>query len=120
MPSRAKGTHVYNSLTLALACKRIREESGRPMVIENVRGSLPWLEPHFGPARRYGSFWLYGDVPALLPKAWALGAKAKKRRGSDILLRGEYKGKELMSHQPKFRARIPFLLAQHIARVYKP
>lgn len=107
-------------LALAMACKRIREESGVPMVIENVRGSLPWLEPHLGPARRYGSFWLYGDVPALLPKAWALGAKGKKKRGSDVLRPGEYKGKELQAHVPHLRARIPFLLAQHIARVFKP
>jgi len=107
-------------LKLALACRRIALEASVPIVIENVRGSLPWLQPHLGPARRYGSFWLYGDVPAILPQAWALGAKGKKRRGSDVLRPGEYKGKELMSHVPHLRAKIPFPLAQHIARVFKP
>ena len=108
-------------LTLALACKRIRQEAGVPMVIENVRGSLPGLEPLLGPARSYGAFWLYGDVPAILPQAWALGAKGKKRRGGDGTLRpGEYRGKELQSHNAAARARIPFLLAQHVARCFKP
>ena len=36
-----------------------------PMVVENVRGAQKWV----GPARyHYGSFYLWGDVPALMPK----------------------------------------------------
>lgn len=35
-----------------------------PMVVENVRGAQPWV----GRARgNYGSYYLWGDVPALLP-----------------------------------------------------
>ena len=35
-----------------------------PLVIENVRGAVPWV----GSARwNYGSFYLWGDVPALMP-----------------------------------------------------
>jgi len=52
------------------ACFRIQKEAsiaaGRhiPMVIENVRGAQPWV----GRARyNFGSFYLWGDVPALMP-----------------------------------------------------
>gem|GEM_PF-1103678 len=53
-------------------CFRIQREAseaaGRkiPMVVENVRGAQPWV----GRARwNYGSFYLWGDVPALMPIA---------------------------------------------------
>lgn len=42
------------------------EAAGRfiPMIQENVKGAQPWV----GPAQwRYGSFYLWGDVPALMP-----------------------------------------------------
>lgn len=52
------------------ACFRIQKEAcfaaGRhiPMVVENVRGAQAWV----GRARwNYGSFYLWGDVPALMP-----------------------------------------------------
>lgn len=52
------------------ACFRIRREAseaaGRhiPLVVENVRGAQRWV----GRARwNYGSFYLWGDVPALMP-----------------------------------------------------
>jgi len=58
------------------ACFRIQAEAslaaGRhiPMIVENVRGAQPWV----GRARfNFGSFFLWGDVPALMPiahKAW--------------------------------------------------
>ncbi len=54
------------------ACFRIRDEAveavGRfiPLVVENVRGAQPYV----GRARwRFGSFYLWGDVPALMPLA---------------------------------------------------
>jgi hypothetical protein len=54
------------------ACFRIQAEAsiaaGRhiPMVVENVRGAQPWV----GRARwNFGSFYLWGDVPTLMP--WA-------------------------------------------------
>lgn len=43
------------------------EAAGRhiPMVVENVRGAQPWV----GQARaHFGSYYLWGDVPALLPQ----------------------------------------------------
>jgi C-5 cytosine-specific DNA methylase len=52
------------------ACLRIQKEAsmaaGRhiPMVVENVRGAIPWV----GRSRwNFGSFHLWGDVPALMP-----------------------------------------------------
>ena len=52
------------------ACLRIQLEAslaaGRhvPLIIENVRGAQPWV----GRARwSFGSFYLWGDVPALMP-----------------------------------------------------
>ena len=46
------------------ACIRIGKEAECPIVIENVRGAQPWI----GRARgRYGSFFIWGDVPALMP-----------------------------------------------------
>jgi hypothetical protein len=54
------------------ACFRIQREAceaaGRPipLVVENVRGAQPWV----GRARwNFGSFYLWGDVPALMPTA---------------------------------------------------
>lgn len=55
------------------ACFRLQREAsetaGRhiPMVVENVRGAQPWV----GPATwNYGSYYLWGDVPALMPRAF--------------------------------------------------
>ncbi len=52
------------------ACFRIQREASAaaglhiPLVVENVRGAQPWV----GRARwAYGSFYLWGDVPALMP-----------------------------------------------------
>lgn len=54
------------------ACFRIQREACAaaghhiPMVVENVRGAQPWV----GRARwHYGSYYLWGDVPALMPMA---------------------------------------------------
>ena len=56
------------------ACFRIQAEAslaaGRhiPLIIENVRGAQPWV----GRARwNFGSFYLWGDVPALMPSTFA-------------------------------------------------
>lgn len=52
------------------ACFRIQREASEaaghhiPLVLENVRGAIPWV----GPARwNFGSYYLWGDVPALMP-----------------------------------------------------
>jgi len=62
---------LEKELALFNACFRIQAEAceaaGRhiPMVVENVRGAIPWV----GRSRsNYGSYHLWGDVPALMPK----------------------------------------------------
>lgn len=65
------GTRDVADLTrLFDACFRIQREAseaaGRhiPMVVENVKGAQPWV----GRAKwHYGSFYLWGDVPAIMP-----------------------------------------------------
>lgn len=55
---------VFNDLFYA--CLRIAREAGVPVIIENVKGA----QKHVGPARwHFGSFYLWGDVPALMPFA---------------------------------------------------
>ena len=72
------------------ACFRIQREAcaaaGRhiPMVVENVRGAQPWV----GRARfNFGSFYLWGDVPALMPQARAF--KSSGMNWSDQAKRGQ-------------------------------
>lgn len=62
------------------ACFRLQREAcdaaGRhvPLVVENVKGAQPWV----GRARwNFGSFYLWGDVPALMPPTF----KAQKNPG---------------------------------------
>jgi hypothetical protein len=55
------------------------EAAGRhiPMVVENVRGANPWV----GRAKyHYGSYYLWGDVPALMPAP----VKAHKKSGHSL------------------------------------
>ncbi len=65
------------------ACFRIQREAceaaGRyiPLIVENVRGAQPWVGRS---ARNYGSFHLWGDVPALMP----ITLKAVKTTGRSL------------------------------------
>ncbi|MFA6031840.1 MAG: DNA cytosine methyltransferase [Myxococcota bacterium] len=68
------------------ACFRIQREAseaaGRhiPMVVENVRGAIPWV----GRSRwNFGSFHLWGDVPALMPATGRQALKAGVTHRSD-------------------------------------
>lgn len=80
-PEGYRGSRTIPELTaLFNACFRIQREAsaaaGRhiPMVVENVRGAQPWV----GRARwSYGSFYLWGDVPALMPMTF----RAQKNPG---------------------------------------
>lgn len=85
--------------TLFDACFRIQREAceaaGRhiPLIVENVRGAQPWV----GRARwNFGSFYLWGDVPALMPRALraaklerAIGFKSVGMNWSDPTKRGQ-------------------------------
>ncbi len=82
--SRAKALPPpYLGIELFNAQFRIQREAseaaGRhiPMVVENVRGAQKWV----GRARwHYGSFFLWGDVPALMPMTF----KAVKVGGTNL------------------------------------
>jgi hypothetical protein len=158
--------------TLFNECFRIQREASEaaghcvPLIVENVRGAQPWV----GRARwNYGSFYLWGDVPALMPKAhkvqkfnpdgtshgqgsWFAIADSKNRgSGSWFAVAhnttsgkgqnpdGRKNGGDWFSSGPgcslqrkqsskgssrkaasAMIAKIPFPLAQHIARCFKP
>jgi hypothetical protein len=87
---RAGELDVKDLTALFDAAVRIGKESGVPTVIENVRGAIPWV----GRSRwNFGSFHLWGDVPALMPmiraKAkvpgldWSIPDKAKRGAFND-------------------------------------
>lgn len=145
--------------TLFEACFRIQREaceaSGRhiPMVVKNVRGAQKWVGKS---AWNFGSYHLWGDLPALMPIAlknrmkyqsdcsarlWKdrevprlnqghapIAEQMGVKQGGDWFGAGE---KSSMSRRFSSRsvarkacsakiAKIPFPLAQHIARVFKP
>lgn len=116
-----------------------------PLVAENVKGAQPWV----GSAGwHYGSFYLWGDLPALMLQAksiknatlgggswFAIGSPGqrvigqnpdgRKQRGSGRIW-FDTGIAHLPSSSPRRKAKtaeysvIPYPLAQHIARVYKP
>lgn len=74
------------------ACFRIQREAceaaGRhiPLVVENVRGAQPWVGRS---AAAYGSYYLWGDVPALMPitgkfKSQGMNWSDQTKRGQDF------------------------------------
>ena len=116
-----------------------------PMVQENVRGAQPWV----GRARwHHGSYYLWGDVPALMPlgRATKTVGHINKRDGhsstrhltnqlehDSIKVGGDWfndrRPGTICAHGSKSPARkaasariakIPLMLAQHIAHVYRP
>lgn len=122
--------------TLFNECFRIQREAseaaGRyiPMVVENVRGAQKWV----GRAQwHYGSFYLWGDVPALRPMTFnrakmpGVEETGTKQGGDWFDANCESSMSRLYgSKSPKRKAasamiaKIPLPLAQWIARVYKP
>lgn len=139
--------------TLFEACFRIQREAeaaaGRPipMVVENVCGAQRWV----GRARwHYGSFFLWGDVPALMPIVTAKrmkfpanceahnttsghgqnpitaneGRKGYKsgtgNLGQSIVSRTTSSGSVARRAASAHIAKIPLILARHIARAWKP
>ena len=84
------------------ACERIARECAAPLVLENVRGAQKFM----GKAvTHYGSQYLWGDVPPLLPEfpGWKNGERQKQFRTSAA--RAD-------------RAMIPFELAYAVGKYY--
>lgn len=134
------------------ACFRIQCEASEaaghhvPMVVENVKGAQPWV----GRSRwNFGSFHLWGDVPALMPMikkaskneggSWfniAHNTTSGVGRNPDGRLHGRKVGGDWFNKDeyPKrgtcgsrrrklasaLMAKIPQPLARHIARTYLP
>lgn len=112
------------------ACFRIQREAseakGRkiPMVVENVRGAQKWV----GRAPwHYGSFYLWGDVPCLMPIGKAVKRPGMDWSGSDqpgYVARAfndtRHVGSMSRRHAAADAAKIPFPLSRHIAKVYHP
>ncbi len=70
-PEGYKGSRTITELTALFdACFRIQREACEaarrhiPMVVENVKGAQPWVGRA---AWSFGSYFLWGDVPALMP-----------------------------------------------------
>lgn len=69
---------IFNDLFRA--CFRIAAQAGRPIIVENVKGAQKFV----GAARwHFGSFYLWGDVPALMPPARTFSDGQKLPRGHD-------------------------------------
>lgn len=87
-PPGYKGSRTIAELTALFdACFRIQREAIEaaghhiPLVVENVRGAEPWV----GRAKwSFGSYYLWGDVPALMPSTVRLeSVKAPGMNWSD-------------------------------------
>lgn len=133
------------------ACFRIQceaiEAAGHhiPLIVENVRGAQKWV----GRSRwNYGSFHLWGDVPALMPLSgatkntggswFAIGSPGQKvtgnnpARGAGIKIGGDWfsdPNSTCRQHGSKSKARkaasaliakIPLSLSRYIGQVFKP
>lgn len=141
MPWKAAKAAPPPDNALFESCFRIQREAceaaGRhiPLVVENVRGAQKWV----GRARwNYGSFFLWGDVPALMPTSQATkngGGSWFKVAHNTTSGKGQNPDGRLWKRDPMASAgsgsvkrkraaaqiaKIPEALARHIGQVYKP
>lgn len=120
--------------TLFDACFRIAREAGVPVIVENVLGAERWVGRA---AWKFGSFCLWGDVPALMPirsitEGRKLAGNNSPRMWSERRIQRLCDAQKdnafyLASSGSNARkaasaqiAKIPFPLASHIARCFKP
>jgi hypothetical protein len=114
------------------ACFRIQQEAseaaGRyiPLVVENVRGAQKWV----GRSRwNFGSFHLWGDVPALMPismptkngggGSWFGTYAERKARWANNHSTTSSGSKERQKLAAQI-AKIPLILSRHIAKAWHP
>ena len=91
-PGGYTGSHTIAELNALFdACFRIQceacEAAGHhiPLIVENVRGAIPWV----GRSRwNFGSFHLWGDVPALMPNVSRIPKQDRQifRDGHNVIL----------------------------------
>lgn len=150
-PDPYNGSRTIQDLNALFdACFRIQREAsevaGRhiPMVVENVKGAQPWVGRA---AWSFGSFFLWGDIPALMPiqkyhsrlkvkageqwnvnrenftgtRGWDDGLKVVSTDGGRRTDPGKTgSGSKARKAASAKIAKIPLALSTHIARVYKP
>lgn len=121
-------------------CFRIQREVSEavgyyvPMIVENVRGAQKWV----GKAKwNFGSFYLWGDVPALMPIPGKIGGKqngvkgfrnnSRSNRATGQIVTGGIRDASDFSSKSSARkqasaemAKIPPALASWIAKTFKP
>jgi hypothetical protein len=123
------GAEIERLNRLFNACFRIQREAceaaGRhiPLIVENVRGAQPWV----GRARwNFGPFYLWGDVPALIP----IAIKKDRKQGGDWFAEARKGGvggtsASFGSKSPQRKmasaliAKIPEPLSRHIAATFR-
>jgi len=120
--SRAKALPPPDN-TLFEACWRIQREAseaaGRhiPLIVENVRGAQKWV----GRARwNHGSFYLWGDVPALMPTGRAIKQGGTWWHDPESASMTSSSGSPARRQASAMMACIPLPLALHIGAVYQP
>lgn len=85
---RADPVRLEKELALFKACFRIQREACEaaghhiPLIVENVRGAQPWVGR---PRWNYGSFYLWGDVPALMPPINPRATREARKVGERIV-----------------------------------
>lgn len=80
------------ALSLFWACFRISREAEVPLIVENVVGTQKWVGDA---AWHYRSFYLWGDIPALMP----IPADGQKNSGGSWF--GQRDGKALERNDPR-------------------
>jgi hypothetical protein len=115
----ASGASLEKLNRLFNVCFRIREEASMaaghqiPLIVENVRGAIPWV----GRSRwNYGSFHLWGDVPALMP----ITSGRLKLKGDNFLKPHYSSGSYKRKMASAMIAKIPAPLARHIGAIFRP
>ena len=112
--------------TLFDACFRIQREASEaaghkiPLIVENVRGAQPWV----GRAKWHaGPYYFWGEELALYPNGYFRKGEGS---GGSWFYNNRGNGRSASSHSAERKdwsaliAKIPFPLAQWIARTYKP
>lgn len=120
------GAELERLTRLFSACFRIQREACEaasrhiPMLVENVRGAIPWV----GRSRwNMGSFYLWGDVPALMPVADARKGFAGFKGFKDF--HDCEASRKWSSKDPRRKqwsaeiAKIPLPLSRHIAKTFR-
>jgi hypothetical protein len=111
--------YPHLGIELVEACKQLAHRAGVPLILENVRGAQKFI----GSARNhFGSQYLWGDVPPLLPvgnirNGFVWWGTEGDRTGKTVPARQK---QQRSSSAQAERAEIPFDLARWIAQCFKP